>query len=455
MSRWTAFVVLGVASTAAAEEPSPIEPVDLATEEPSRIEQAQDTEEQPSRLREVQLTAEKPAWIQHTVEGEYNAELSGFTDGTSTAAAATIGGDLRYRLGLINKSEKSSYDIETGAGFTVGRMQGTLATTQLATRAHLHVGPAMVTEGDDHANIAWLPFTFELDHSGALGALPRLSARPDANRGVFDQGQVSLATRMVRIEVSGTAPESDPTPGEPYSSAIDMLTLFGDVEATVQDGARLEAGLGGAMMSVSTRYTHGHRIDMLAPEFRATKLPDDTTASISTLWLVKAELSNPATGSTYTIGWGVAVGNPYAELATPTEENPNPDLNVGGLGFWLDRSWGGIGFQALREPYITMAGEAALDDRGWVQAWVPGRYNLSARGYVARTLRASEGVWRSDWSAGLELGASRKVKGINVDLTLEAGRTHYAALDGERPEIGFAARSQLSLRRSGRRSWSR
>jgi hypothetical protein len=402
-----------------------------------------------------------PSRIGHVLEGGYGIGAGGFTDGTTSAVVVSTQGDVGYRAVLENRDGQPTYAIAAGGGVTLGRMQGTISASQATTRAHLRLGPTPVPASEERGNLAWFPLTFELDHDGEVGAVPRLSARPDASRGVFDRQRVSLATRLVRAEVGET--RTTPTTGgpsttapvEPISAAIDVLTVFADAETTMQGGTRLEAGIGGALLSITSHYLEQGRADVFALEHRTSWLPDGTTASIATLWMLKATFGKPETGSTYMLGWGVAIGEPYDQLVTPTEDDPHPDLNVGGIGGWWQRRWGGIGFQYERRPYMTMAGEPALDDRAWIEGWRAGKLALTAKGYVARTGRFADGEWLADWSSGLELGARRAVAGVEVAVSFEVGQTYYGELDGDRPELGFAARGGLSLRRSGRRTWTR
>ena len=59
------------------------------------------------------------------------------------------------------------------------------------------------------------------------------------------------------------------------------------------------------------------------------------------------------------------------------------------------------------------------------------------------------------WTGGVEVGGSRPVGGLDVDVTFEAGRSYYAALDGAAATAGFGARAQLTLHHGRHAQWSR
>jgi hypothetical protein len=134
------------------------------------------------------------------------------------------------------------------------------------------------------------------------------------------------------------------------------------------------------------------------------------------------------------------------------------DLEVGGIGFstgGLDR---GTGLGWSRSAYVTMAAEPVLEDRLVAEAWGPlGGVATRARAFAARLdrLAPADGQAAIVWTGGVELGGSRRIGGVDVDLTGELGRSYYAAVDGADARAGFGARVQLSLHHAGEARWSR
>jgi hypothetical protein len=170
--------------------------------------------------------------------------------------------------------------------------------------------------------------------------------------------------------------------------------------------------------------------------------------------MMKLDVTNPHTGSVYGVGFGSAIGQPFDDLAI-AEGDPEQTLDVWYLGWWTSKWWGGLGGQFARKPYITMAGEPAIDNRFWMETWRAGKLGVVGRGFVARTDRYADNMWLQDWTTGVELDARREIKGVDVAVAIEAGRSFYGALDGGPPTPGFAARGSLTLARAGGRRWQR
>jgi hypothetical protein len=444
--RWLALVVVSFSSPALADPPPP---------DPRCSDPVRKHEPDAECWDDVGI-----AGVEHALDASYGVGVQGTTaTGDGTVMIASVGADVGYTATLINDDSTPRYDISAGLGATLSRMTGTVDATGAATRAHVRLGPHPVPVTETRYNLAWFPLSFEIEHQGELSSMPKLSARPDESRALVGRERVSAATRFVRVEVAGDEEHLDKPPGdtEPMvrsSFAIDVMTLYGDVDATIQDGSRIEAGIGGAMMSMTSRYTMQGRFDFFGIEHRSSWLPDGTRTAVDTVWMMRLDVTNPHTGSVYGVGWGTAIGEPFDDLAV-AEGDPEASLDVWYLGWWSEKRWGGFGGQFARKPYITMAGEPAIDNRFWLETWRAGKLGIVGRGFVARSDRYNEMTWLEDWTTGVEIDARREIKGIDVALRVEAARSFYAALDGGPLEPGFAARGSLTLTRAAAHRWQR
>jgi hypothetical protein len=389
--------------------------------------------------------------------------------GQSSLVDTSVGLDLAYTAQL-GPDERPEYQLGASIGATAHRIQGaSVDTSGVATRAGVRLGPAPLVLADTASrfNAVWFPMAFEIAHDGDLAQLPRLSSRPDLKRAAYGRERVYATTQLVRIESGGdSVPASQPMgPGGrvPRSSAFDVLALEGAFDATMQDGTRMETMVGGYLLRAVGRVKEGLRLDLLGYEHRATKLADGASTHMGTFWVVRADYVNPSTGTHYFFGWGEVVSTPNLETFNrlleahdgPENDDKEEALSVGGLGFWVDRPWGTVGVQYRRDPFITIAGQAAIEDRGFIEATHHGVIRYTGRAFLARTLRLSGDELLEDYTAGVELDATKTLGGFDFAVRAELGRTFYAAVDNAAPEVGFAANASLSISRSGSTRWSR
>lgn len=406
--------------------------------------------------------------VDHVVDLSYvvGTTAVGASGGGSRVDTA-VGVDLGYTAQLGSDAQPE-YELALTAGVTAHRIEGAVAANGIATRAALRLGPAPILTADttDRYNTVWFPFAFELAHDGDLARVPGLSARPELARAVYGREHVSLATRLARVEVSGDdVPDTQhvgPGARTPQSYAFDIVPLYAELEATMQDGLRLETRFGGALIGAVGRRDGGATVELLGYEHREIRPPGRDATPIGTFWILRTEYANPATGTRYFLGWGTLAFVPDASelrrLLQERDPDADPDedvFSVGGLGWWIDRRWGEIGFQYRRDPFITMAGEPAFEDRLFVEAIRPGRTRYTSRVFLARTLRLLVDGLREDVTTGVEVDAARTIRGFDVALHGELGRTFYAAVDNAAPEVGFAAQAALSISRRGARRWTR
>ena len=223
----------------------------------------------------------------------------------------------------------------------------------------------------------------------------------------------------------------------------------------MQDTTRFETTIGGAMLGVA-EHTSGASIDMLGIEHRRIDFPMTGATNLDTLWVLRANGVDPFTGTQYYMGWGEVIGMPdHDELARRLDPE-GETISIGGLGWFSQRGWGGFGAQYKREPFVTMTGAVALEDRVSGEVYVPRALGLVASVFGARTTRLAETELLHATTAGVELGASYARDGFSSKLSVELGRSYYAALDGLAPETtGFAANVGLTVQHSGGRTWSR
>jgi hypothetical protein len=406
--------------------------------------------------------------LDHILDVEYalGTHAVAATGGASRVDTA-IAVDLGYTAQL-GSEEQPEYELALTAGVSAHRIEGAggLGANGVATRAALRLGaaPLSTTDTTDRHNVVWFPFGFELAHDGDLAQLPRLSRRPDVRRGVFGREQVSLATRLVRFEMSGDDVPKDKEAGpgarKPQSSALDIIALRGELEATLQGGTRLEATVGGDLVGGVGR-SEAFTLGLLGYDHNAIRPVDGDWMGIGTVWFLRADWAEPNTGMRAFIGWGTIATTPKAELFRRLMEmrqagdEDDDELQVGGFAWYWARGWGTVGFQFRRDPFISIAGEPGIEDRFHVESVRPGRTRLAGRAFVARTLRLVSDQLAEDSTTGLEVDASREIGGFDVALRGELGRTFYAAVDDGAPAVGFAAHAGLSITHRGGRRWTR
>jgi hypothetical protein len=406
-------------------------------------------------MRQVDFSTYRSAVDIRYVLGASGANQSS----VGTTANAFVVLDLGYGLQFGDEAQPS-YEIELSAGAAGQRTGGDVSATGLVTRGTVRVGPAQMAPSvldEAKGNIAWLPLTWELAHVGELQAQPRLSARPDLSRARYGRERVELATRLVRVEGAGEKKAST-APGltevkKPTAWVIDAIALHGGVDATMQNGTRLETTIGGAMLA-GGEHTSGLSMEFFGIEHRHYNLPMLGTSNLAVFWALRVDGTNPKTGTQYYAGWGEVIEMPdrdkLAERIDPYEQK----LTIGGLGWFFNRGWGGWGLQYKREPFMTMTGAVALEDRVSAEVFVPRALNLVVRAFAASATRLVNDDLRHDSTAGVELDASYTRDGFTSKLGLGFGRSFYTSLDGGLPDrAGAAASVALTVQHAGGRSW--
>ncbi len=396
--------------------------------------------------------------VEHQVALRYATSVTTAADtGGAAVVRATIGGEAAYQAAFGR--EQHEYLIDADVAASASRLEGTVRASGVATRARLAIGPAPLPASNrDAANMVPFPFSFELEHTGDLAALPSLADRADVLRAPYLRQRVALATRALRVEYSEDGIDQEHG-GEPTLDrevgALDLFAVRGDVEVTGQGGTRVDAGVTVGLFGVVVRFPAELTGDIVALEARATELPDGQHATTSTFWIVRADTTNDATGARYTLAWGIVVGQD-TPVGRARRIDHRTDTHVGGIGFFGDPRRGhGLGAQYLRAPYVTMAGEPAIEDRLFVEAWQDVRTTrLVGRVFVAHTgRRLASGEDASDWTGGVELDARRDVGPFAVGAHAEGGHSFYAALDGGAPTAALGARAALTIQRASGRRW--
>jgi len=385
---------------------------------------------------------------------------TGATGGDLTVdAAAGVGATY---VATFGRGGAPAYQVAASLGAMVRRLSGAVDATGAGTHAELRLGPAIVADGDAQnrrSNTVSVPLTFELSHDGELAALPRLSARPDVARARYGWQHVGVATRALRVEMEGGVTHGTRAVGPgaraPIPMTFDLLTFHADLDLTRQDdGQRVEGALGGALFEVAA---HGALSDLhvvfLDLDHRQVTLSDDQSATVDTVWMLRADLTSPRTGGRYHLGWGAIVDIPGRTALERDLDIDDGQLDVGSLGWWHERAWGGVGWQYQRAPYITMAAQPAVEDRWSLEAYRAGAIDVRAQAFVARTRRWITDAWQRDTSGGVALDAHRRIADLDVTLATELGRSFYGALDGGAPILGFAGQATLTIRAATDRTW--
>lgn len=382
--------------------------------------------------------------------------------GVGKAATAFAGLELAYGLQFGGDDTQPSYEVELTGGAAGSRSAGDVNATGLVTRAGARIGPAqmhasVIDEG--RGNIAFFPMTMELAHVGELAARPRLSARPELARSLYGRERVELSTRVVRVEGAGEQAQAGApgatAPKKPISWVVDAIPLHAGVDIAMQDTTRFETTIRGSMLAVA-EHTSGVAVDMFGIEHRRIDFPMADATDLDTLWMLRIDGVDPYTGSQYYVGWGEVLAMPDKGELVELIDPENKRISIGGVGWYSHHRWGGFGAQYKREPFVTMTGAVALEDRVSGEVYVPRALGLVASVFGARTTRLVENELRHASTAGVELAASYARDGFSSKLSLDLGRTFYAALDGLAPETtGFAANVGLTVQHSGSRTWRR
>ena len=397
--------------------------------------------------------------VHRIFEVQYALGAGGTTrSGIGSAASGFAALDLAYALQFGSDPDEPTYEIGVFGGVAAQRFAGAIEATGLVTRAGLHLGPARVGARvvEEHGNIAVFPMTLELAHTGELAARPRISDRPQLARSLYGRERLELATRVVRVESAGSkAGSEDELAGKSSSWAIDALSIHGGVDLAMQDATRIEVAAGGALLG-AVDHSSGSKLDLFGLEYRRISNSRMAATDLFTLWMLKVEGVNPATGSTYTMGWGEVVLPEELAMHANKLDVDGKTPTIGGFGWYTNRRWGGWGAQYKREAFITMTGEIAIEDRVNGEVYFPALWNLAARPFVARTQRLVAGELVADVTAGVELGASYARDGWSAKAALELGRTYYTVLDGAMPDTpGFVTSFGLTMQHAGARAWKR
>lgn len=399
------------------------------------------------------------------VQGAGEARYVVGAGGTSQSGVGQVGSvyagvDIGYGLQFGGDPQQPSYEIELSAGAAGQLIAGDVDATGLITRAGLRLGPAQMNPSivdEGRGNIAWFPLSMEIAHVGELAARPRLSARPDLARSLYNRERIELATRLVRVEGAGDKPQTG-APGmteakKPTSWAIDVIPLHAGLDVATQDVTRFETTIGGSMLGV-TEHTTGMSIDVFGIQHRRFDLSMTEPMNLDTLWVLRVDGVDPYTGTRYYAGWGEVIDMPDREELGDILDPENGSITIGGIGWYAQRAWGGWGAQYKREPFVTMTGAVALEDRVSGEVYVPRSVGLVARVFGARTTRLVNGALAHAMTGGIELDATYVRKSWSWKAGLEVGRTFYTALDAALPEsAGFGAQFGLTMQRAGRRSW--
>lgn len=406
------------------------------------------------------------AHVRHAVETALVAAVTGTAvvdggDGDGLIDASVAAG-LRYSVRFGDLAAPTR-ELAVALGVNAHRFGGAVGATGLATHAEVQLGPAIVATGDDdnkRTNLAMFPRSFELVHDGELAALPSLSARLDLRRGLYSRERALLTTRLLRLEGEASQVRHDEAAGPgargTRSTALDLVPLHAGVDATAQGGLRIASTLGGALFGVSGhRAEQGARFEALGAEHEDIQLPDRAVRAIDTFWWLRLEVTNPQTGTRYFAGVGTVIDLPHKDEVTRLLGREDRQLTVGGLGWWHDRAWGGVGWQYRREPYITMAGEVAIEDRMTAEVYHLGSVAQVARVFVAQVGHQVGEIWQKERTVGLETDFSTRVRGVDLTIAFEGGRSLYGAIDDAAPALGYTGRFSLTAQYRKDTRWMR
>lgn len=399
----------------------------------------------------------------HVAEATYTLGAGGAgRSGVGGAGTAYLGLDLGYAVLFGGDPEQPSYSIDIEAGGAVSRTEGAVDATGVATRGAVRIGPAQMEASvldTGRGNIAFFPLTMEISHAGEIAGRPRISSRPELARGLYNRERVEVASRMLRVEGQGEKAQTA-APGltekrEASAWAFDFITVHAGLDVAQQDGTRVDALVGGALMGV-TDHSKNASLDVLGIEYRHIDAPMAAPVEISTVWVLKLDAVNPDTGTHYRMGWGEMLITDELRALTPYANEESGNLTIGAIGWFTRREWGGWGAQYRREPYVSMQGELGFEDRVSGEVTVPRALGLTARVFAARQVRTVDEMVKKDVTAGIEVDATYAYEGFVAKAGVELGRTYYTALDNAAPtNAGFGAVFDLSVQHSGTRTWAR
>lgn len=421
----------------------------------------------PGQDADISGTSTPSAWclstdwgqVRRSFEIRYAVGAGGATRtglGASANAYATLELGSAWQFG--GDPAQPSYEIEVSAGATGARSTGALDTNALTTRAALRLGPARLPPSiidTGRGNIAPFPLTLELAHAGELGARPRLGARPELARAMYDRQRVELATRAVRIEAAGTTVAQTTAPGtvapaEAASYAVDAFPVRASIDLARQDGMRVDTRVSGAMVGI-VDHARG-ALAIIDVEYRHVDVAPVAPIELFTLWFFRYDVVDHRTQTAYSVGWGQTMFRQAVDLAASFGDDGSP--MVGGVGLFTHRAWGGLGFQYRRDLYVASTGDIGLEDRVSGELSLPALLGGVLRGFTARTSRLVDDKPVHDVTAGVEVAASYERAGVRAQLGLELGRTFYTALDDTLPTTtGFVTQLGLTLQHAGRHAW--
>ncbi len=400
--------------------------------------------------------------------GDAHAELDAVAsarahhDRAAGFAALTVSGGARQWLGGAD----CPHTIGIGVSATP-RWEGPGVGAGVDTSATLAFGPARHLD-PDMGVIAWAPTTWELTYAGDLGVRPGLADRNDVARDLFDRFAVGAASRMFRVEFADLCKPDDQRetcregrgPREPTPMTIDVGAFEGSLGFTEQGERRLEQRVTVALLRVSAAEVDGMPVDALADILRVDSETVDVggvVGHIDIVWPVYFHTTNPHTGTRYVVGYGFVTGFKLQDGERPRSQD-HTDRAVGGIGASTGGSLRGAAGGWNRTAYVTMAAEPVLEDRLTAEGWTAFRgVGLRARAFASRLERLEPAMAQPQvvWTGGVDVTGSRRLRGFDVDLSVEAGRSYYAVLDGAAAEASFGARAQLTIHRTARAVWER
>lgn len=408
-------------------------------------------DEVPVIEEDVDLTA-----VEHEGSVAYDLRVTAGGDAGGTSyVLASVGGEAGYTTSFGR--DRSEYEIHVEGAASVSRLEGTVRATGATTRLSLALGPAPAPIGNqDLAHTAPFPLTFELEHEGSLAALPAMSDRPRVLAAPYVDERLRFSTRAYMVEYAEDG--EDERPGfeehrtDRESGGLELFPVRSEIALTGQDaGTRFDAAFGAGLFGVVGRAPDADvemTGDVVLFERRATQLPDGAVATLDVLWVARAQITNPATGSAYRLGYGWLLDQDTpAPRARTRDHTGEPGMGYFGLFSDPRRPLGG-GFQWNHEHYVTMAGAPALEDKLFVEGWArPSQTTLTGRVFVARNAHDHTDGTQVTWTGGVEVDARRDLGPVAVGLHAEGGHSYYATLDGGAPSAGFGARAALTVQR--------
>jgi hypothetical protein len=408
------------------------------------------------------LLSTQVAHADQHAEGRYEASIAGAADSTGAGmAVASLGGAGTYVASVDDGDGEPAYLISIDVAVTARRLTGVVDASTLSTRASLAFGPApLPVSNQDRGRAVSFPLSAELEHEGDLAALPRLSDRPDVRRAPYLRQRLALATRGLRAEYAEDGLPEEGLAGQPSdreTGALDLLAARASIAVTEQDGRRVDGVASVGLFGVVLRHPEHVVGEILALERHVGRSSAGHVSTVDTVWILRAHAVNPRTGSGYSMSWGIVFGSRGDQAPRP-QVRDHRERHIGSVGSVTDTSRPhGVGAQYRRDAYITMAGEPGLDDRAWVEAWGDvGATRLVGRAWAAWTRRLTEVDPSGERSGGIEVGATRRYRRLDVGVRTEVGRSFYAALDGMDPTLpGLVARGTLTVAHASARRWPR